>query len=283
MSEIVAVVTGASRGIGRGTALSLGAKGATVYVTGRTLNTGDSLEPGSVSETAAAVTAAGGKGIAVACDHSDDAQVKALFEQVEREGGRLDLLVNNAAHVDHQLSTPGNFWEKPLSLSLSMDVGLRSNYVASYYAAPIMARQQSGLIVNISFYPCYFYGPSYGATKAGTNKMAADMAVDLKPFNVASVAYWPGFVATERIEPMRQHMSEEDWQAKFGHFETPEFTGKVIAEMLKDSELMELSGQSLIGAELAQKYGVVESDGRQPPSHRETMGAPLPPSPVVIR
>lgn len=282
-SGIVAVVTGASRGLGRGVAVALGEKGATVYVTGRTVKPGDSAEPGTIAETAAAVTAAGGMGIAVACDHSDDSQVQALFGQVERESGRIDLLVNNAAHVDAQLATPGNFWEKPLSLSRSMDVGLRSNYVAAYHAAPLMVKQRRGLIVNISFYGCYFYGPAYGATKAGTNKMAADMAVDLRPFNVAAVSFWPGFLATHKIEPLRSRMSAADFQARFGHFETPEFSGRVIAALLQDPELMSLSGQTLIGAELGQRYGITEADGRQPRSYRDTMCAPPPPSPVVIR
>lgn len=285
MSEIVAVVTGASRGVGKGVAVGLGTQGATVYVTGRTLQAGASAGPGSIVETAEAVTAAGGQGIAVACDHAADAQVQALFRQVERESGRLDLLVNNACHVDHRLSDPGSFWEKPLSLCRAMDVGLRSNYVAAYHAAPIMVKQRRGLIVNISFYGsvCYFHGPAYGATKAGSDKMAADMAVDLKPFNVAAVSYWPGFVATEMIGGLRSRMSEADFQARFGHFEAPEFNGRVIGALLQDPELMELSGQTLIGAELGQRYGITEPGGRQPRSYRDTMAAPHTPSAVVIR
>ena len=285
MSGIVAIVTGASRGVGRGIAIGLGQIGATVYVTGRTLKSGATPVPGSIAETAEAVTAAGGKGIAVACDHADDAQVKALFEQVERESGRIDLLVNNACYVDPKLSDPGNFWEKPLSLCRMIDVGLRSDYVAAYYAAPIMVKQRHGLIVNISFYGgvCYFHGPAYGAAKAGSDKMAADMAVDLKPFNVAMVSYWPGMVATLQIEALRSRMGDEAYQANFSNFESAEFNGRVIGALAQDPKVMELSGQTLIGAELGQHYGITEVDGRQPKSYRDSMAAPHMPSPVVIR
>lgn len=285
MNDTIAIVTGASRGVGKGVAIGLGELGATVYVTGRTAQAGASAQPGSIAETAAAVTAAGGKGIAVACDHADDAQVEALFERVASESDRLDLLVNNACHVDHRLSDPGNFWEKPLNLSRAMDVGLRSNYVAACYAAPMMVSRRRGLIVNISFYGgvCYFHGPAYGATKAGSDKMAADMAVDLRSFDVAAVSYWPGFVATEMIEGFRSRMSEAEFQARFGHFEEATFNGRIIGALLQDPQLMELSGQTLIGAELGQRYGITQADGRQPRSYRDTMAAPHPPSPVVIR
>ena len=146
----VAIVTGASRGAGRGIAIALGSHGCTVYVTGRSQHSSDHVLPGTIHETAEAVTAAGGKGIAVRCDHADDQQVKALFDTVRREQGRLDILVNNAAAVHDELSHPGNFWEKPLKLVDMIDVGLRSGYVASWLAAPIMAEQNHGLIVSTS-------------------------------------------------------------------------------------------------------------------------------------
>jgi len=134
----VAVVTGASRGAGRGIAIALGSHSCTVYVTGRSEKSSDSTLPGTIYETAEAVTAAGGLGIPVRVDHSEDEQVKALFEQVEREQGRLDILVNNACALDDDLTKPGNFWEKSLGIVNMLEVGLRSSYIASYYAAPII-------------------------------------------------------------------------------------------------------------------------------------------------
>jgi NAD(P)-dependent dehydrogenase (short-subunit alcohol dehydrogenase family) len=148
----VAIVTGASRGAGRGIAIALGQHGCTVYVSGRSEKTGDHPLPGTIYETAEAVTKAGGKGIAVRCDHADDAQTKALIEQVEREQGRIDILVNNAAAVYDELTTPGNFWEKPLKLVDMIDVGLRSGYVATYHAAPKMVARRHGLVLFTS--PC---------------------------------------------------------------------------------------------------------------------------------
>ena len=177
----VAVVTGASRGVGKGIAIALGASGATVYVTGRSNDEGK-RHPlgGTIHETAAAVTEAGGTGIAVACDHSDDEQVRRLFEQVHEEQQRLDILVNNATSVPRELAKPGPFWDKSLDLLRILDVGQRSHYVASYFAAPLLTRTGGGLVVFTSSYGgrCYMHGPAYGAGKAGVDKMAMDMAVD---------------------------------------------------------------------------------------------------------
>ena len=148
--ERIVVVTGASRGAGRGIAIALGATGATVYVTGRTRQEGDAPLPGTVQATAEAVTAAGGKGIAVYCDHSDDEQVKQLFDQVRTEQGRLDILVNNATSLHDALTEKGPFWEKPLELTELWDVGMRSHYTATWYAAPLLLAAGSALVVNTS-------------------------------------------------------------------------------------------------------------------------------------
>ena len=150
-SNRVVVVTGASRGIGRGTALALGACGDTVYVTGRGMTQATGKWQGTLADTAAEITRRGGKGIAVACDHADDGQTKALFEQVQREQGRIDVLVNNAFGMPDSASSPGKYWERSLDLWHStIDIGLRSSYVASYYAIPMMIRQNRGLIVFTS-------------------------------------------------------------------------------------------------------------------------------------
>jgi len=268
---VVAVVTGASRGAGRGIAIALGMHGCTVYVTGRSEKTTDSNLPGTIYETAQAVTAAGGKGVAVRVDHGDDEQTRILFEQVEKEQGRLDILVNNACALHDELTTPGNFWEKPLGIANMLDVGLRSSYVASYYAAPLMVAQRNGLVIftSASGSVHYVYGPVYGAHKAGVDKFAADMAVDFKEHNIAALSIWMGALKAERLQMVIDSDPE-----KYGHLadvtETPEFTGHVIWGLYNDPELMHLSGQTVIGAEMAIRYGIKDSDGRQPPSCRDT-------------
>jgi NAD(P)-dependent dehydrogenase (short-subunit alcohol dehydrogenase family) len=265
----IAVVTGATRGLGRGIARGLGSKGATVCVTGR--------DTDALAGVCAEIEAQGGKALAIVCDHKDDAQVEAAFAQVKRDLGGVDILVNNAAAVYGQdLVAPGPFWEKPLRLAEMIDVGLRSNYVAAFYAAPMMVAAGKGLIASISFYGAvsYFHGAAYGAAKAGTDKMMADMAVDLAPHGVAAVSYWPGFILTDAIKAMPPEMIPEDLRAMLPHWETPEFSGLVIDALYRDAKRMELSGQALIGAELAERYGVLDLDGKQPASYRASMGAP---------
>ena len=271
----VAIVTGASRGAGRGIAIGLGAHGCTVYVTGRSKKSGDHPLPGTIHETADAVSAAGGTGIAVACDSGDDAQVAALFDRVKVEQGRLDILVNNAAAVYDELTQPGNFWQKPLKMGDMIDVGLRSSYVASWFAAPMMIEQGSGLIIftSASGATHYALGPAYGAHKAGMDKMAFDMDVEfrLATANVATASIWMGAVMTERLK-----MVIESDREKFGGLEaiseTPEFTGHIIWALLRDPALADKSGKTFIGAELAIEYGIKDAGGRQPPSYRELDG-----------
>ena len=270
----IAVVTGASRGAGRGIATALGMHGCTVYVTGRSRQAGDHRLPGTIVETAEAVTAAGGRGIAVRCDHGDDEQVQALFEQVMGEQGRLDILVNNAAAIQDELIQPGEFWEKPLRLDRIIDVGLRSGYVASWHAAPVMVAQNRGLIVFTSSSGAAHYcmGPAYGAQKAGLGKMAFDMAADFRHAgaNVSALAIWMGPLLTERLESMMA-----DDPAKYGHLqehcESPEFTGHILWALYNDPELTTLSGQTVVGAEIARNYGL--TDGRRvPPTVQELYG-----------
>jgi NAD(P)-dependent dehydrogenase (short-subunit alcohol dehydrogenase family) len=268
----VAVVTGASRGAGRGIAVALGSHGCTVYVTGRSEKEGDASVAGTIYATAEEVTKAGGRGIAVRCDHGDDAQVEALFEQVEREQGRLDILVNNACAIHDMLPAPGNFWEKPREIGDMINVGVRSGFTASWHAAPTMVRQGSGLIVFTSAPGAvhYCFGPAYGAHKAGVDKMAADMAVDFNDagVDVAAVSIWMGSLATERLLNLMA-AAPEHFKHLEGTLESPEFTGHVIWALYNDPKLMELSGQTVIGAEMGQRYGVTDIGGRYPPSVRE--------------
>jgi len=279
----VVVVTGASRGAGKGIALALGATGATVYVTGRSQHEGDAPLPGTVFATAEEITRRGGKGIAVVVDHANDDEVKALFERVQQEQGRLDILVNNACAIPHELVLPGGFWEKSLALLDILDVGMRSHYVASYYAAPMMVAQRSGLIVHTSSAGgrCYMHGPAYGGGKAAVDKFANDMAVDLRPHNVACVTIWMGLLRTERTMQVIE-AEPNKYGPMLDNSESPEFTGRVIDALAKDPQLMEKSGNILVGAELAVEYGVKDIDGKQPPSPALALGGPAQANPAVV-
>jgi NAD(P)-dependent dehydrogenase (short-subunit alcohol dehydrogenase family) len=157
-----------------------------------------------------------------------------------------------------------------------IDLGLRSNYVASYHAAPLLIRTGASLIASISFYGAvsYFVGPAYGAAKAGTDKMMADMAADLRPHGVAAVSVWPGFVRTDESRATPEDQFPPHIRAILPDFESPEFTGLVIAALLGDPERMALSGRALIGAELGRRYGIRDIDGKQPRDWTETMGRP---------
>ena len=283
LDNVVALVTGASRGAGKGIAIALGAEGATVFVTGRTLKEGDAPLPGTIAGTAEAVTRAGGKGIAVACDHDDESQVAALFDKIKKDSGKLDILVNNATYLHDELIEQGGFWEKSLDLVKILDVGLRSAYVASWHAAKLMVGQKNGLIAFTSSFGgnCYMHGAAYGAQKAGVDRFAHDMAIDLKPHNVAAVSVWMGMLRTDRTKKVMDE-DPSKYQGFWDIAETPEFTGHVLAALYRDPKRMEKSGQVLIGAELAQEYGITD-EGRQPPSHRPMLGDPPKVNPAIVQ
>ncbi len=271
----IAVVTGASRGAGRGIAHALGAAGWRVYLTGRTE---------ALTAAAREVTAAGGEGIAVRTDHADDASVAELFARVSDDNDHLDLLVNNAAAISDALTNPAPFWEKPLELADVLDVGLRSAYVASWCAAPLLLRAEHGLIAFTSSpgSVCYMHGPAYGAQKAGVDKMVADMAVDFAGTAVSTVSIWMGILLTERL----QQAFGDNAAALAGfaeHAETPEFTGRLIDALYRDPDVATLNGHTVIAAELAERYGLTDEAGRRPPSHRDALGAPREPSTVIVR
>jgi len=280
----VALVTGASRGAGAGIAAALGSHGCTVYVTGRTRSGAQSSVEGTIDDTAMRVNAGGGQGIAVQVDHGVDEQVEGLFERIRDEQGRLDILVNNAAIIRDEMMGRTKFWEEPISVLDTLDVGLRSSYVATVYAAPLMVAQRRGLVAFSSSSGAvhYAFGPAYGVPKAGTDKMAADMAFDFRELGVACVSIWMGSLLTDRVRKIVASHPE-----KFGHIldsaETPELTGHVIWALYNDPEVMSLSGQTLIGAELAANYGITD-DGRQPPSCRDLFDVhPNQQSPHVMR
>ncbi len=271
----IILVTGASRGAGKGIALALAKPGSTIYVTGRSQSEGDAALPGTVFATVEAIEARGAKAVPLVCDHRDDQQVRKVFEVIESEQGRLDILVNNALQVPEGLTLPGPFWQKPLALQDILNVGLRSSYVASYFAAPLLLKSAQGLVVNTSSAGgrCYMHGPAYGAGKAGVDKMAHDMAVDFRPYNVAVVSLWMGLLKTERSMRVFEQQPELYAEA-VAAAESPEFPGLVIDALYRDAELMSRSGKVYYGAELAEEYGVVDIDGKQPPSPRAMLGKP---------
>ncbi|MEI2579162.1 SDR family NAD(P)-dependent oxidoreductase [Scytonema sp. PRP1] len=274
----VTLVTGATRGIGKGIAIGLGEAGATVYVTGRSLNHSDSSNEvsGSLAETQSAVEEVGGVCIPVQVDHSDSEQVRLLFERIQDEqNGRLDLLVNNAySGVKALRDAYGKpFWDcEPSLWDACNNVGLSSHYVASVFAAGMMTKRRSGLICTISSWGgmSYIFGTAYGAGKAGCDRLAADMAVELKPHNVASVSIWPGIVGTEHISSMATQMDEKNATPKnyslFSdryNWETPLLTGRVIAQLAGSPNVMRRTGRVQIVAELARQYGIVDKDGER--------------------
>lgn len=284
----VALVTGASRGAGAGIARGFGEMGYTVYVTGRTVTPGDAkgwdgtVLPGTVSETAQRITENGGKGIPVVCDHADDASVARVFEQIMDEQGRLDVLVNNAAYMHHQLIEKAPFWEKELDAQKIIDVGLRSAYVASWHAAKIMVPQKSGLIAMTSSFgaTCYMHGPAYGAQKAGLDKLAHDMEHDFRGTGVIAVSLWLGPQLTERAL-IAAKTNPEQYEGFLSMAENPEFSAHVLAAIDRAPNRDELSGQTLIVAEIAKELGVKDR-GHDRPSHRETLGSPRPKNPAAV-
>ncbi|MBW0274677.1 short-chain dehydrogenase [Nocardia sp. MH4] len=265
----VALVTGASRGVGKGIALALGAAGWTVYLTGR----GSAGDGGPLEVAAAEVSARGGTGIAVRCDHRDDAQIAAVFARIAGEQDGLDLLVNNVwANPDGFAGFSDPFWRRPVGDWDSLiGVGLRAHYVAAVEAARLMVARGRGVIANISSFGTrgYLHSVLYGMSKAGLDKMAADMAVELRGTGVSTLSLWPGIVRTEQVLAL----GVEDIEGfPIAGAETPEFVGRVVLALATDPSIGDRSGATVITAEAALDYGITDIDGGQPVSHRAAFG-----------
>jgi dehydrogenase/reductase SDR family protein 1 len=272
----IALVTGASRGIGRGIALQLGTAGATVYVTGRkptSKPSHDSKDLPTLEKTAQEITDRGGRGIAVYCDHSDADDIKNLFEQIEKDNnGQLDILVNNAySAVNTLLRNDGKkFWEMdPLVWDEINNVGLRNHYICSVYAARLMVPRKSGLIVNVSSSGGlkYLFNVAYGVGKEACDRMAVDCAIELKRHNVACISLWPGAVRTELVTSIISEV-ENPMKKVFEEGETIEYSGKCVVHLAADPNIMQKSGRILITSDLGDTYGFTDLDGRRPPSVR---------------
>ena len=273
----IAVVTGASRGVGKGAALGLAEHGATVYVAGRTENDDnlpDFLKGTTIHKTAGEVTSMGGKGIACRCDFSSDEDVENLFGRVQKEQGRLDILVNNAwSGADHVMNgyfwnTP--FWEQPIPLFDDFyTVGLRSGYLSSCYAARMMVPQKSGLIANISFFSArrYWITPAHGIFKAATDKMTADTAHELKEHGIKVFSLYPGNVRTEGMLEAAKHNPALNGR----EMESPQFIGRCVAALALDDGAARHSGEVLITGEIAKQYGFTDIDGKCPVSLRSEL------------
>jgi len=255
LSGKVAVVTGASKGVGKGVALGLAEAGAAVYATGRT-----------VSEDCFAESAPAGRIVPVRCDHTDDGEAEAVFKRVAEERGRLDVLVNSAwggyerMVEDGQFTWARPFWEQPAWRWDSMfAAGVRAAYVASQHAARAMVAARSGLIVNISFWAArkHLGNVAYGVSKAATDKLTEDMASELRAHGVAAVSLYPGLVRTEKVLEAAAFLD-------LGNSESPQFLGRAVAALAADPHVIDKSGQALVAAALALEYGFTDIDGKRP-------------------
>lgn len=266
----VCVVTGASRGIGKGIALALLADGATVHISARTATdrtpTRDPEKEGSLEGVVREATGLPGRLHAHVCDHSRDTETEALIAGVIGRDGRIDLLVNNAwpgyerMEENNEFTWIQPFWQQPMwRWDAMIDTGVRAAYCASRITAAKMVEQKYGLIVNISFWAAQKFdgNTAYGVAKAAIDKMAADMAHELRPHHVAAVALYPGLVRTEAVMRNAQHFD-------MSNSESPQFIGRAIAGLLNDPALMAKSGKVHVAAALAREYAFTDIDGKQP-------------------
>ena len=262
----IAVVTGSSRGIGRGIAVGLGELGATVYITGRSSGTG----PLTIDSTAALVNEVGGKGVPIEVDLGRDDEIQDLFEKIRDSEGRLDIHVNNAFKIPNPPVWGGKFWEHPIQIwDDQVGIGLRSAYIASVHAVRLMMEQDNSLrfMVNISSSGSerYALSASYGIAKMGTDRLTRDFAVEGKEDGLCVIGLWPSQVLTEFI---LESIEKGDIELDEENSETPLYTGRVIGALALDPNRYERNGQVLTTAEVAVHYDIRDERGKQPKGKR---------------
>lgn len=251
-------MTGASRGIGKGIALALGEQGATVYVTGRTTGDGDR----TIDTTARLVTEAGGEGRAIKCDHGDDAQIAELFAQIGREVDRIDILVNNVYKIPNPPAWGGGYWDHPIQVwDDQVGIGLRAHYVASWHAAKLMFASKNAAMINVSSPggQSYHFSCSYGAGKAGLDRLTADMAVELEPKGIPAIVLYPGSVSTEFIQDAAQSQEMDLSQSQ-----TPLLVGRSVAALLASDDLMARTGTIQWVEDLVEEFDLYDENGARP-------------------
>lgn len=265
MTERVALVTGGSRGVGKGVATALADAGWTVYVTGRSAE--------RLQKTVDAAADAPGQVRPLECDHGRDEEIVAVVDKIVADTGRLDLLVNNVwTNPKGFMGFDGKFWERPADdWDALMGIGLRAHYVASCEAAKVMVPQGSGLMVNISSFGSRapFHTVLYGMSKTALDKMASDMAHDLAGTGVSTLSLWLGLIRTDLI----LSLGMDDFNGfPLDRAEDPTFVGRVIAALTEDPDLASMSGSTVITAEYGREKGVRNDDGNEPLSHRGAFG-----------
>lgn len=269
LADQIALVTGASRGAGKGIAAVLGEAGATVYVTGRSRRGKPTTEnlPGTIEDTAELVTARGGRGIAVYCDHSNEDDIQTLVNQIERETGRLDVLVNNAwGGYEHYEESPFDapFWKQPTRHWDGMfTAGVRATLLTTREAVRLMLAHQKGLIINLVAWDHdkYLMNVFYDTAKHAINRITFGTSQELKPYSIAVLSVAPGFMRTERVRAVVEKHEGFDWTQT----ESPEYVGRVIAALAGDPLVYSRSGKVFMAGELAAEYHLTDIDGRYVP------------------
>lgn len=254
----IAVVTGASRGIGKGIAIALGEQGCIVYVTGRTTGDGER----TIDTTARQVTEAGGEGRAIQCDHGDDAQIEALFKQIRKEVDHIDILVNNVYKIPSPPAWGGGYWDHPIQVwDDQVGIGLRAHYVASWHAAQLMFKSSGAAMINISSPGGqeYHFSSSYGAGKAGLDRLTADMAIELEPKGIPAIVIYPGSVATEFIQD-----AAKDREMDLSQAQTPLLVGRAVAALLETDDLMTRTGSIQWVENLIDEFDLYDENGSRP-------------------
>ena len=260
----IAVVTGASRGIGKGVALALGEQGCTVYVTGRTTGEGER----TIDTTARLVTQAGGEGRAIACDHGNDDQIEALFQTISEQVDRIDILVNNVYKIPNPPAWGGGYWDHPIQVwDDQVGIGLRAHYVASWHAAKLMFASEGAAMMNISSPggQSYHFSSSYGAGKAGLDRLTADMAIELEPKGIPAVVIYPGSVSTEFIQD-----AAKDREMDLSQSQTPLLVGRAVASLLATDNLMDRSGSIQWVEDLVAEFDLYDENGSRPTERYRT-------------